>query len=88
MISFKFQLFERICMALGGRVAESLTFNRVTSGMIQTIHHLCVLDNCSRVDVGESHSYIICATTVNVVDLSYMISSSYFYLDFLFANVQ
>lgn len=28
----KEELFERICMALGGRVAESLTFNRVTSG--------------------------------------------------------
>lgn len=26
------QLFERMCMALGGRVAESLTFNRVTTG--------------------------------------------------------
>ncbi|CAG7825507.1 unnamed protein product [Allacma fusca] len=28
----KEELFERMCMALGGRVAESLTFNRVTSG--------------------------------------------------------
>ncbi|KAJ8687520.1 hypothetical protein QAD02_023314 [Eretmocerus hayati] len=26
------QLFERMCMALGGRVAESLTFNRITTG--------------------------------------------------------
>ena len=26
------QLFERMCMSLGGRVAESLTFNRVTTG--------------------------------------------------------
>ncbi|XP_071448663.1 mitochondrial inner membrane m-AAA protease component paraplegin, partial [Hetaerina americana] len=26
------QLFEKMCMALGGRVAESLTFNRVTTG--------------------------------------------------------
>ncbi|CAG2162247.1 unnamed protein product [Oppiella nova] len=26
------QLFDRMCMALGGRVAESLVFNRVTSG--------------------------------------------------------
>jgi spastic paraplegia protein 7 len=26
------ELFERMCMALGGRVAESLTFNRVTTG--------------------------------------------------------
>lgn len=26
------QLFERMCMALGGRVAESLVFNRVTTG--------------------------------------------------------
>lgn len=26
------QLFERMCMALGGRVAESVTFNRITTG--------------------------------------------------------
>lgn len=26
------QLFERMCMALGGRVAESLTFNKITTG--------------------------------------------------------
>lgn len=28
----KDQLFERMCMALGGRVAEAVTFNRVTTG--------------------------------------------------------
>lgn len=28
----KDQLFERICMALGGRVAEAITFNKVTTG--------------------------------------------------------
>jgi spastic paraplegia protein 7 len=28
----KEELFERMCMALGGRVAESLTFNKVTTG--------------------------------------------------------
>ncbi|XP_014209365.1 paraplegin isoform X2 [Copidosoma floridanum] len=28
----KEQLFERMCMAMGGRVAESLTFNKVTTG--------------------------------------------------------
>lgn len=26
------ELFERMCMALGGRVAESLTFNKITTG--------------------------------------------------------
>lgn len=26
------QLFERMCMTLGGRVAESLTFNKITTG--------------------------------------------------------
>lgn len=26
------ELFDRMCMALGGRVAESLTFNRITTG--------------------------------------------------------
>ena len=31
-IVYVFQLFERMCMALGGRVAESLTFNKVTTG--------------------------------------------------------
>lgn len=28
----KEQLFERMCMAMGGRVAESLTFNKITTG--------------------------------------------------------
>jgi spastic paraplegia protein 7 len=28
----KEELFERMCMTLGGRVAESLTFNRITTG--------------------------------------------------------
>lgn len=28
----KAQLFERMCMALGGRAAEAITFNRVTTG--------------------------------------------------------
>ncbi|XP_059214152.1 paraplegin [Centropristis striata] len=28
----KEQLFERMCMALGGRVAESITFNKITTG--------------------------------------------------------
>lgn len=28
----KEQLFERMCMALGGRAAEAITFNRVTTG--------------------------------------------------------
>lgn len=26
------QLFDRMCMMLGGRVAESITFNRITTG--------------------------------------------------------
>lgn len=26
------KMFERMCMALGGRVAESVVFNRVTTG--------------------------------------------------------
>ena len=30
------QLFEKMCMALGGRVAESLTFNSVTQGASDT----------------------------------------------------
>lgn len=28
----KEQLFERMCMALGGRAAEAISFSRVTSG--------------------------------------------------------
>lgn len=28
----KEQLFERMCMALGGRAAEAITFNKVTTG--------------------------------------------------------
>ena len=28
----KEQLFERLCMALGGRVSETISFNKVTSG--------------------------------------------------------
>lgn len=30
----KEQLFERMCMALGGRTAEAITFNKVTTGTI------------------------------------------------------
>lgn len=30
----KEQLFERMCMALGGRTAEAITFNKVTTGML------------------------------------------------------
>ena len=33
IISLLLQLFEQMCVALGGRVAESITFNSVTSGM-------------------------------------------------------
>ena len=32
------QLFERMCMALGGRASESISFNRVTSGEWQLPH--------------------------------------------------
>lgn len=32
------QLFERMCMALGGRASESISFNRVTSGERQLPH--------------------------------------------------
>nr|XP_021526690.1 paraplegin-like [Aotus nancymaae] len=32
------QLFERMCMALGGRASEALTFNRVTSGEERSGH--------------------------------------------------
>lgn len=28
----KEQLFQRMCMALGGRAAEAITFNKVTTG--------------------------------------------------------
>lgn len=28
----KEQLFERMCMALGGRVSEAISFNKVTTG--------------------------------------------------------
>jgi len=28
------QLFERMCMLLGGRIAETIIFNSVTSGML------------------------------------------------------
>lgn len=32
MLSIFLQLFERMCMALGGRAAEAITFNKITSG--------------------------------------------------------
>lgn len=40
------QLFDRMCMALGGRVAESIMFNRVTTGelnisLIVDVFYLC-----------------------------------------------
>lgn len=36
----KEQLFERMCMALGGRTSEAITFNKVTTGMTYTDTHL------------------------------------------------
>lgn len=43
----KEQLFERMCMALGGRAAEAITFNRVTTGdcvfAVTSVYHLSVL---------------------------------------------
>lgn len=35
----KEQLFERMCMALGGRASEAITFNKVTTG---ALHLLCI----------------------------------------------
>ncbi|KAF5271018.1 hypothetical protein FQR65_LT05368 [Abscondita terminalis] len=32
ILNYFLQLFERMCMALGGRVAESLTFNKISTG--------------------------------------------------------
>ncbi|XP_029000608.1 paraplegin [Betta splendens] len=34
----KEQLFERMCMALGGRAAEAITFNKVTTGAQDDLH--------------------------------------------------
>lgn len=31
-VVINFQLFDRMCMALGGRAAEAITFNSITSG--------------------------------------------------------
>lgn len=36
----KEQLFERMCMALGGRTAEAITFNKVTTGALPPSPHL------------------------------------------------
>lgn len=45
----KEQLFERMCMALGGRTAEAITFNKVTTG---TLHLLCI--QCHHITVFQS----------------------------------
>lgn len=42
----KEQLFERMCMALGGRTAEAITFNKVTTGTLRLLCHLLPV-NCS-----------------------------------------
>lgn len=40
----KEQLFERMCMALGGRAAEAITFNKVTTGTQSSASsHSCIL---------------------------------------------
>lgn len=36
----KEQLFERMCMALGGRTAEAITFNKVTTGTLMNTFRL------------------------------------------------
>lgn len=37
----KDQLFERMCMALGGRAAEAITFNKVTTGTLHLLYIHC-----------------------------------------------
>lgn len=46
------QLFERMCMALGGRASESISFNRVTSGEQQLLRCFSALSPSTR--EGES----------------------------------
>lgn len=42
----KEQLFERMCMALGGRAAEAITFNRVTTGdCVCALRSVCLLSD-------------------------------------------
>lgn len=54
----KEQLFERMCMALGGRTAEAIVFNKVTTG---THHVLQFTGNESNKgnDGGNGWNYLI-----------------------------
>lgn len=48
----KEQLFERMCMALGGRTAEAIIFNKVTTGTLHLLCHLLLMNT--------SRSYCYC----------------------------
>ena len=37
------ELMDRMCMALGGRVAESLTFNKITTGKRPSLYYVSIL---------------------------------------------
>ena len=50
----KQELFERMCMALGGRVAESLTFNAVTSGAQDDLKKVAMNNNTNIILKSES----------------------------------
>ena len=36
------ELMDRMCMALGGRVAESLTFNKITTGKGPSLYYVSI----------------------------------------------
>lgn len=54
----KAQLFERMCMALGGRAAEAITFNRVTTGArvspVTPVCHIFCLIPCGSSVINHS----------------------------------
>lgn len=52
----KEQLFERMCMALGGRAAEAITFNKVTTGTLRPFYHLLPV-NTSLILLPDSKSF-------------------------------
>ena len=56
----KEQLFERMCMALGGRTAEAITFNKVTTGIFQSASFTYPADCFQRISselLIQFHSY-------------------------------
>lgn len=57
LIQLQFQLFDRMCMMLGGRAAENIKFGRITTGaeddLKKVTHNQLAVDLCEKCPAGD-----------------------------------